>query len=245
MMNVPFDLDAHRAPQIGLIVLQTDETIERDMKRLLPEEVELLVSRVPSGAHVTLESLGAMEAELTHAAHLFPQSAAFAAVGYGCTSGSAQIGVDRVATAIQAEVDTDQITQPVSALINACRHLGVTRIALLSPYIQSVSVKLCAVLEEAGITVSAFASFNESIEEKVVRIAPASIIEAVLKLEATCDVDAVFISCTNLRTLDTINTLEAAMQKPVLTSNQVLAWDLMRIAKVDHKGRNAGTLWSR
>ena len=59
------------------------------------------------------------------------------------------------------------------------------------------------------------------------RIAPASIHSAALAVGQSEEVDAVFLSCTNLRTLDIIDDLEAVLQKPVLSSNQALAWDMV------------------
>ena len=245
MMIYSFDVDTDRAPQIGLIVLQADETIELDMKRLIPASVEVLVSRVPSGAHVTPESLAAMEFELQSAASLFPKGAQMSVVGYGCTSGTAQIGTGRIAQAIKAGTKTPYVTEPVSALIAACRHLGVRRLGILSPYIERVSNQLIEVLRDADIGVCAFASFNESEEERVARISPASIMSAAIELSASANMDALFISCTNLRTLDVIAAIEAETGLPVLSSNQLLAWHLLRLAKVQASGSSAGQLWQR
>ena len=202
------------------------------MRRLFPKPVELLVSRVPSGAHVTLESLAAMEAELRRAASLFPYGARLSAIGYGCTSGSAQIGTDRVAQAIKAGAMTTHVTEPVSAVIATCEQLKVRKLGLLSPYVESVSERLRDVLAQAGIEVCAFASFNESEEWRVARITPASIKSAAAELAATVQMDALFISCTNLHTLDIISDIETDLGVPVLSSNQVLAWDLLRLAKI-------------
>ena len=51
--------DLHLDPPLpapfGLVVLQADLTIEDDMRRLLPSDRSLLVTRVPSGEDVTLE----------------------------------------------------------------------------------------------------------------------------------------------------------------------------------------------
>ena len=48
----PHALTPLRPPQVGLVVLQSDETVEIDLRRLLAPDVELLVTRVPSGAEV-------------------------------------------------------------------------------------------------------------------------------------------------------------------------------------------------
>ncbi|MEM9550544.1 MAG: Asp/Glu racemase [Pseudomonadota bacterium] len=244
MLTFPFEMEQKLGPQIGLIVLQSDESIERDMRRLMPNMVELLVSRVPSGTHVTPDSLAAMEAELKHAAALFPQTARFRAVGYGCTSGTAQIGAKNVSAAIRSGLVADAVTDPVTALIAACRQLSARRIGLLSPYIESVSARLREVLSSAGIAVCAFASFEESAEDRVARITAQSILAAASKLAKMERMDALFISCTNLRTLDVIDRIEAETGLPVFSSNQVLAWHLLRLSGTVAAPAAPGRLWT-
>ncbi|MEL7117588.1 MAG: aspartate/glutamate racemase family protein [Pseudomonadota bacterium] len=231
-MTAPYDLDTKRAPQIGLIVLQTDETIERDMRVLMPDHVELLVSRVPSAPLVTSDTLAEMAGALTQAANLLPQGAHFSAVGYGCTSGTAEIGADRIAALVRQGVGAPQVTEPLSALIAACRAMGVTRLGIISPYIESVSSTLRSRLADAGLSVTAFESFEEASEERVVRISGASVAAAAVTLAKDAEIDALFLSCTNLRTLDVINDIEAATGVTVFSSNQVLAWHLLRCARL-------------
>lgn len=228
----PFTLAEMTAPRFGLIALQSDETIEADMRRLLPTEAAFLVSRVPSDTEVTSATLAALEAHLTAAAALFPTGFQFDAVGYGCTSGTAEIGADQVAANITSTTQATCVTEPLSGLIAACMHLGVRRLAVLSPYVAEVSSKLQNAVGAAGIATPVFGSFNVSTEATVVRIDRPSIEAAAVSLMDGSDVDALFISCTNLRTLDVIAPLEQRLGTPVLTSNQVLAWHMMRSAGV-------------
>ena len=231
-MSFAYTASGERAPQLGLIALQSDETVEQDMRRLLPMSVELLVTRVPSALEVTPDTLATMELHLTGAAALFPRSARFAAVAYGCTSGTAQIGAGRVADLIGDGTVTQAVTQPVSSLIAACEALGLRRLALLSPYVAPVSDRLRAVLAEAGIETPRVGTFDESLEERVARIPAASIIEAATALMQGARVDGLFLSCTNLRTLDVIAPLEDRLGVPVLSSNLVLAWHLLGHARM-------------
>ncbi|MEP1585854.1 MAG: Asp/Glu racemase [Tateyamaria sp.] len=219
--------------KLGLIALQADRTIEDDFRRLMPRDVSLLVSRVPSGLDVTLDSLAQMEAALSSAAALFPVGHMFDVVGYGCTSGTAQIGADVIANHVQAGTMTRMVSEPVSALIAACDALSVTRLALLSPYVASVSDRLRAVLDAKGIQTPTFASFNEGNEAVVAQIDAGSISAATIDMMANADVQAVFLSCTNLRTLDVIAPLQDRLGIPVLSSNLVLAWHLLRQGGVD------------
>jgi maleate isomerase len=94
-----------------------------------------------------------------------------------------------------------------------------------------------------GITVTTFASFNEAEESKVVRIAPASIAKAAIEMGNSGECEAVFLSCTNLRTLDIIDDVEAAIDLPVLSSNQVLGWDILCKTGGSSDGFRPGRLW--
>lgn len=230
-----YTLAPNNTPPLGLIVLKTDETIERDMRRLLGDAAPY-ISRVPSAAEVTSETLQQMADEISGAASLLPDALEFGAIGYGCTSGTAQIGPDQIAALVRAGATTNGVSEPVSALVAACKTLGIKRLAFLSPYIAEVSDRLRDVLDVAGVQTPVFGSFAEATEAKVVRISGPSIITAARDLCAKADVDGLFLSCTNLRTLDVIAPLEAELEMPVLSSNLVLAWHLSQIARVPFRG---------
>ena len=215
----------------GLVVLQTDETIEHDYRRLLPvDDVALYVSRVPSGLDVTRETLGEMERTIPASVGLFPPWLFFDCIGYGCTSGASVIGPERIGELVHGKARTRAVTEPVSALVAACAHLGLSRLAFLSPYVEEVSATLRSVLSEQGVETPVFGSFNEAEERKVARLSGPSIVDAAEAIGASDAADAVFLSCTNLRTLDVIGPLEEKLGKPVLSSNQVLAWHMMQQA---------------
>ena len=245
MTTFAYDLDVEdkRPVQLGLIVLETDETIERDMRRLLPGSVDLLVSRVPFATDVSPETLQAMDAHITASARLLPRAARFPVIAYGCTSGTAQIGPERIAELVQAGCTARAVTDPVSALLAACQALGVSRLAFLSPYVEDVSARLRHVLGGRGIGTSAVGTFDEPDDSRVARIAPASTLRAAAGLAAESGADAVFLSCTNLQTLDIITPLEAELDRPVLSSNLVLAWHMLRLAGLDPATGAPGRLW--
>ena len=81
----------------------------------------------------------------------------------------------------------------------------------------------------AGIDCPVFGSFDEAEEAKVARIDPRSIAEAAIDLGASPEVDAVFLSCTNLRTYAAIPEIETRIGKPVMSSNQALAWHMKHL----------------
>jgi maleate isomerase len=54
----------------------------------------------------------------------------------------------------------------------------------------------------------------------------------------------VFISCTGLRTFPVVARLEERLGKPVVTSNQALAWDCLRLAGVHDRLPGRGRLFA-
>jgi maleate isomerase len=227
----------------GLIALQSDETIEHDLRRLLPgPEVGIYTSRVPSESDVSTESLAQMETTLSAAAKLLPPPMNFDVVGYGCTSGTSVIGSENIAKLIARGCRVNHVTEPVSALIAACRVLGVRKIAFLSPYVADVSQALRRVLAQNGLETTVFGSFDEGNEAKVARIAGHSIKAASLSLVEGSQAEAIFLSCTNLQTLNVIDEIEAQCGLPVLSSNQVLAWHMSVLAEQTDFSERVGRL---
>lgn len=228
-------LDYTLVPQIGaqgragLIVLRSDETIEAEMRSVLPAgDTALFTTRIDSAAEVSKDSLAAMRDGITGAAALLPEAIPFDVVGYGCTSASSVIGTQEVARLVGAGCTTARVTDPISGLVAACTALGVSKLALLTPYTEEVSDTMRRVLAEKGVDTPVFGSFCEPVETRVARIDPASVREAAIKLGRDKGAEAVFMSCTNLRTLDILGAVEQAAGKPALSSNYVLFWDMLR-----------------
>ena len=176
MSGFPFDLDPAEKACLGLIVLHVDETIESDFRRIFSDpSVALYVTRIPSGAEATPETLGRMEADLPRVTALLPPAAQFAAVGYGCTSGTTMIGVERVTELVGGACRTGAVCNPLSAARAACRHLGIRRLGLVSPYRPDVAQPVCDALASDGTEVTRAVHFGEAIEANVARISAASV----------------------------------------------------------------------
>lgn len=230
-LTAEFDNGIAPRAALGVVVLQTDETLEPELRSVLEDEdIALYHSRIPNSNDVTPETLHAMAAEMPRALQLLPVTRPLDVVAYGCTSASTVIGQDKVAAMIQAAHPSAATTDPITAVIAACRHLGVRRLGMVTPYTLDVSAKMQALLESAGIAITAFASFEQSSDALVARIAPQSVRHAVETVGRSANVEAVFASCTNLRTFAILDAAEAALGKPVISSNAALAWHMRQQA---------------
>ncbi|MDW4550759.1 Asp/Glu racemase [Defluviimonas sp. D31] len=231
-MKLPFATDAGMGPgaTLGLIVLPADETLENEMRLLLPGSgVALYHSRIEMPPEVTPETLAGMEAALPQAAGMLPE-VAFDVIGYGCTSGATVIGPEGVARAINRARPGARVTDPVSATMAACRALGLKRLGFVTPYVESVSAAMRALLEANGFEIAGFGSFEEGDDRVVARIAPESILSAIEAVDAMAACDGVFVSCTNLRVAGIAAEAERRIGKPVISSNLALGWHMRVLA---------------
>ena len=233
-MKFDFHLSSNEnsPPPMGLIVLQVDETIEGEFREAFrTSKNQIFVTRIPSGLEVTAKTLSSMEDHISASAKLLPQSREFSVIGYGCTSASAIIGSEKISDLIKSGCSTREVTNPLLAATEYAKHLGVTKLALLSPYIEEVNTPLRKAFKTNGLSTEAFGTFGEGQEEKVARISESSTIEAAITLGQDASTEAVFISCTNLRTFNCLDKISNKIDKPVFSSNQSLAWHMKKLSQ--------------
>lgn len=246
-MDLTFETDAGlaRKAALGLIVLQADETIENEFRPLFDQDgVTLNHTRIESAPEVTPETLMRMKAQLTGTAALLPGARALDVIGYACTSASTVIGSDEVAKAVQIAHPETRVTNPAAAVLAALEHLKVKKIGVVTPYIQVVSKAVIELLEKNGFEAVSVGSFGQSEEAVVARISPASTRDAICAVGRDPDVEAVFASCTNLRTFQVIEACETELGKPVISSNSALAWHMMVLAGLPTAQAGPGKLFA-
>ncbi len=215
---------------LGVVVLSTDETLEPEMHQITAQSgAKLYHTRIPFAVTVTPETLAMMEHDLPTSISLLPPNIDFKAIGYACTSGATVIGSDNLTRIIQKTYPNVAVTDPIKAVIAACNALGVKRLGMLTPYRADVSAAMHDLLEENGIQITSFGSFEEESDPKVARIAQSSTLEGMMHVGAG-ECDAVFASCTNLGSFSVIEQAEKALGKPVISSNSAFTWHLHRLA---------------
>jgi maleate isomerase len=229
-LEAAFDDDL--AVPVGLILLATDRASGADVEAFLPDGFEAFATRIPMDVVATPESLARLGDHLTAAAALLAPGGPLGAIGFSCTSGTVAVGPAVVRERIGAGRPGVPVCTPVEAAVHRLRDLGTTRIALLTPYLDGASSLIADHFAASGIDVVDRASFKLDGDPEMNRVSAACLIDAGAKLGAHPDADALFISCTGLRTRDVVGPLAARLGKPVVTSNQALAWDLARQAGV-------------
>lgn len=228
-VRVPVET-AEVLPQHGIgVVTPYDFALDREIWRWVPETTSLHITRTPRLAvPVTVEMAELVSDYATvQGGTAEVLTAEPEVVVYLCTSGSFVHGMagERDLREAIGAVGAPAAVTTSGALLDAVNHLGISRLAIATPYVESVTTRLHDFLGEAGVTV--VGSAHLGLLDHIWLVPYAELVQLVLAADRP-DAEAVFVSCTNLATFDAIAPLERALDKPVLTANQVSIWSALR-----------------
>jgi maleate cis-trans isomerase len=125
-----------------------------------------------------------------------------------------------------------------TALVEAMREMGISRVAIASPYPRWLNERLVGFLDNMGIETVAEKGLDT---ECPAFLPPERSMELAREVD-TPDADGIFISCTNFRALEGVEALEAELGKPVLTSNTTAMWHTLLKAGYDEPVPGGGRL---
>ena len=215
-------------PKVGLIALSTDQTIEGDFNGICKNlPLDIFINRIHNQNPLTKENLLKMQDDLVSVTNKILPDEKVNTIAYGCTSGTIAIGENNVKEKILSAKPGCYVTTPVTSAIKAFKQMNIKKIALFTPYPDSVNKIILDYFTKKNIEVSSFASLNLNLDSEFANVDPNYILEISSKLE-TKNADALFISCTALPVLSILDKLEQTIKKPVLSSNQTLIWDTIR-----------------
>ncbi|MTI09962.1 maleate cis-trans isomerase family protein [Curvivirga aplysinae] len=227
--------------KLGLIALATDHIIEDNLREMLDKfDVSILTNRIIFDGQVTQDSLAAMAQDLERATYNLLPDKEIDVIAYGCSSGTAAIGEDRLREEIQKVKPNAKVTNPITAATEAFQALNVKKLSLLTPYIPDVNRKVGETFAAKGMEILNIAGFGVLEDADITRIDP----DAIVKEAKAClhpSAEALFLSCTAMRSIQVIETLEKELSIPVVSSNQAIAWHGIRL--MGH--RNPSDKWGR
>jgi maleate isomerase len=226
-----------KTPQVGLLALATDHAIEREVRQVLGPEVSIHVSRAASENLYNVDTLVGIAAGLEQAASLLLPGTRLSVLAYGCTSGTIAYGEPRTLELLRRLRPGAEATTPISAALAAFAYLEARRIALLTPYPRAVHEVVAQFLLEQGLDLTASIYLDVDRDSDISDVSEETLSNAIAECART-DCDAVFVSCTSLNIVGKIDELEARTGKTIVSSNQALAWHMMRL--IDHQ-RSAPT----
>ena len=219
--------------RIGLIVPSSNTVCEQEVAALCPEGVAAYAARVLF--EPTMDGLRAMKNHVERASLELSSEGICQIIAFCCTVGSMLGGYEGEKEILRLIEKTSGIpaittTTAVSAALDT---LNVKRIAVATPYTSEINRNEKESLELRGIHVTVIQGYHESIaphelkNDMIGRLLPQTAYEMGLKVNGK-DNQAIFISCTNFRAIEIIESLERKTGKPVISSNQATLWYALR-----------------
>ena len=215
-------------PKVGLLALTTDLTIEKDFNAIFNQlPIDVFVNRIHNENPLTKENLLKMRDQISGITEKILPGEKINTIAYGCTSGTIAIGEDRVKEKIELAKPGSYVTTPITSAIKAFKLMNVKKIAIFTPYPDSVNKTIHEYFTKKKIEVISFGTFNLELDVDFANIDPKYLFETLTKLD-TNEADALFISCTALPALEVLDKVEKKINKLVFSSNQTLIWDTIR-----------------
>lgn len=229
--------------KIGLIVPSTNTVIEPEFNRMAPMGVSVHSARIMLLGQASVESYQAMGDETGRAAAELA-TAEPDIIAWGCTSGSCVVPREQLEGAIVERSNIPAVST-MSALFDALKAYGAKTISLGTPYVQFVNETEVEVIEREGIKVASWygLGLGETQEERrgIGRVPPESLFRLARYIDHP-DSEVIFLSCTNLATIEMIEALEEEIGKPVISSNLVTFWASLRRMGIKDKIDGFGSL---
>ena len=220
-------------PRIGVITLSTDFTIEQDFRKIchsLP--IDIFFNRIPFINPLNHENYLKMAEHIPEVSEQILPGEKIDVIAYGCTSGTIAIGEEHISSQVQKSKPEAKVTTPITAALKAFKKLNLKNIAVLTPYPKDVNVTVFDYLSKNDLIIDSFNSFNLNYDSEIAQVSLESLKESIANINLD-NVDGLFVSCTALKIVDILDEVEKKFNTTVISSNQAIIWDCLRLLNID------------
>ncbi len=216
--------------KIGLVVVSASSISELRYPKVAPSGVAFLTSRMMMGEGEGIEALIEMEGNAVRAVGELA-SAKVDSVAYCCTVSGALRGIEKdrqFCQDMEAQWGTP-VTSTMLAVTEALQHLGLKKIVVTTPYMDSHHVAERAYLKEAGIEALTMQGMGLETAEGFASVPPQEIFDFAMDAwnGYADEADGLFISCMNHDGMAAAQDLEDEIGKPVVTSHTATLWRVL------------------
>ena len=231
--------------RIGLIYPAEGLVMEPEFHAMAPDGVSIHPTRIDL-SKTTLTGLSEMmdDDRLDVAAQLYGR-APLHVLTFGGTSASFMRGIgydNEVIARMEAALPGVPASTTSTASVRALQALGTKRVSFVGPYVREITERGRRFFEETGFEVTGAHGLEISDNLELNDLSLERVYEFT-KRSAEPEADAVFISCTGIRTVGAIAALEADLGRPVVSAIQATFWDALRISNVQDVEPGFGSLF--
>ncbi|NOD30338.1 maleate cis-trans isomerase family protein [Ruegeria atlantica] len=240
--------ETRTAAKIGVLVPFTNTNLEPDLEMLRPPNTTIHFQRM-GGYDVNeipgsdqMAGLGA--SDISHDLRMI-SGVRPDVVLYGCTSATLTHGPSfdaELAQQIKSESGALSLTA-AGSLIAAIKALGATKVGFSSPYLGEINVQAMDFMAQNGIETVRCADVGRKLGNYGQgELTPDDVYELACQADHP-QAQAIILSCTDMRSVEAIDRIEATLGKPVVTSNQAMMFCLVRALNLPRHDALPGRLF--
>jgi maleate isomerase len=229
--------------RLGVIVPSVNTVVEPSFSAACPPGVAVYASRMLVGEVLTPDAIIRMDQVEGRAAVQSIATCRPHAVAYCCTASSIVQGLEYDLELQQEIAKTAGVpaTTATQSILHALRVLNVRRIAIASPYTETIEHAEQVFFESAGLEVVSSVCLGIEGAFNLADPTPDEIYELAMRAFRP-DAEAILIPCLNMWSQTVIERLEQETRVPVVTSTQAMLWRLLRIAGIEDRIPGYGRL---
>ncbi len=229
----------------GLIVPANNSVILPEIYRALPDGITAYETRMNVEGDLTVEAVERMIRDANAAATLLRQTGVDL-ICYCCMASSIIKGwewEDELLARLAPNAARGA-TSANRAMLDALRHLGARTVALVTPYPGELNALLGEFFAARDIRVASIGGVEVRDVKEVRRLEPEGL-RAICRELDLGGVDALCLLATDMETLSVIDALEREFDRPVVSSNQAIAWAILNGLELDAPVSGHGGLLGR
>jgi maleate isomerase len=228
--------------RVGLIIPSSNRMVEQEMVAVFPAGVQAHVTRLRMTGpnHAAFAELVPRIEEAARAL----TDARCEVVAFHCTANSMEGGKEgenEIGAALN-RAGAARATTTITAIQRAFEALGARRLVLITPYSASVTEHETEFLQMAGYRVLSARGYALAGSDAYCAT-PAQFWRDCALAAAHPEADVYLISCANISVFGIIPELEAKLARPVVTSNQAVLWDALRLLGLRNQRGCPGSLF--
>ncbi|MCM3759876.1 Asp/Glu racemase [Alkalihalobacillus oceani] len=159
-------------------------------------------------------------------------------------AGYHHVSEERLSKVVEENAEKAPIVSSAGALIEGIEKIGAKRVAIITPYMKSLTNQVIEYLHASGIEVVDSISLEVADNLEVGRLDPKNLIEHAEKLNIK-NADAVVLSaCVQMPSLPSIQEVENRLGIPVLSAATATVYKILTQLKLEPVVPNAGKLLS-
>jgi maleate isomerase len=216
--------------RVGVIIPSLNVVVEDDLRRELPADVGLHVTRVRLGktqGRVTQAALLAAGRDAVELSTLL-SDAGMDAIAFNCTGSSLSDGPEG-ARALRDQIAAatgTAATTTILSVVRALRASALRRIVHVCPFTPEFGADEAAFLRAEGFDIVASRGLNFTDARLAAKMSPREICDIAAAFDQP-EAEGLFLACANVRAMEATAELQQRLGKPVVTSNGAVLWDLL------------------